>query len=766
MPSIIENLTDEELKMIEEDEDEFWSGHKFVRMIGSEAFSRTKISTISIPSSVRVVMNAAFSNCKELERVSFLGHIDKLGNDAFAGCESLQVVENLSTKNIGDSAFEDCRSLKSIDLTNRCKELGTRAFAGCENLTDINFPKVQTINDNCFSGCQSLMHVEFPKSLWSINDHAFYCCTSLETANLPEGLESLGTGVFENCVNLNYVYLPESLVFCGKNVFTNCTRLRHAALNFDESIIFSEQPIQPDERTKVCYDFGCCYDSIRDFDLDKSLFVLDFHQTHPIIEEYIKAAQNASKHGIVLTQAFIKKLVASDQIDVFASLNFDKRFQRIQKKFLSSCSDANWTGLLTFAYDIGCFSENKILSQRANEWLMSRIDGRDLQINQMSYLFCDWGAHGENEEFSNFLFSRDNNTNIPIFNQIRAEARYQDFLMKIYEEYLNPDSEQKRGGRFRNADGKLMFANIKMKRDKAGNEVGVRVNHVPTVEQFKTYFDATPFAGAETAEDFELARELSKWGRMRQQDFYKGKKIMREFNTSRMAGILATNIVGTHLTNFDERVRRYDKQTSQLASEAYSASRDIAMYYGGFQSEFRYDWLEKDSVENMTLGLSCKCCAHLAGAGFGIMYASIIHPDCQNLVIRDWEGTPVAKATAYVNRKNGYLVFNTVQASFDLVDSQLEEVYNQFMLGTIAFVNEYNARFPNKPLKIVTVGIHLNSLEKQFKRIKKQPQHLIGLNFGAFGEFMHEYPGDWSQEGQYVVWEKSDFDGVKNGQEK
>lgn len=168
----------------------------------------------------------------------------------------------------------------------------------------------------------------------------------------------------------------------------------------------------------------------------------------------------------------------------------------------------------------------------------------------------------------------------------------------------------------------------------------------------------------------------------------------------------------------------------------------------------------------MTLGLACNCCAHVSGNGFGIVYASILHPDCQNLVIRDCSGAPVAKATAYVNRKNGYLVFNTIQASVKLGDKQLDEVYNQFLLGTYAFADKYNARFPKNPLKIITVGMNLNSLESQIKKTKQETPTLEGLDFGKYGEFMHDYPGDWNKKGQYKIWEKSDCDGVKHGRQK
>lgn len=46
------------------------------------------------------------------------------------------------------------------------------------------------------------------------------------------------------------------------------------------------------------------------------------------------------------------------------------------------------------------------------------------------------------------------------------------------------------------------------------------------------------------------------------------------------------------------------------------------------------------------------------------MRASMILDNCQNLVIRNIEGEIIAKMTIYVNREQGYAVFNTAGSKF------------------------------------------------------------------------------------------------------
>lgn len=763
MSKVLNGLTEEDFMLIESDQDAFWKKYKYAKSLAPLVFFNSKISSIKIPSNIKDVMSSAFLNCKNLTHVSFEKSIEMLNERAFYGCSNLQTVENLAVDVVGNSAFEMCSKLRKIDLSKRCKKIGNKSFAKCENLIEVLMPKVQILDDYCFCDCFSLKRVNFPNTLKSINYHSFFNCYNLEEAILPEGLESLWSGAFENCVALNKVFLPKSLSFCGDDAFKGCSRLRYVQVFEDQSMIFYESPFQAEKKYKEIFDLSDCFVSIKDFLINRSFFITNFNQPEPMIKDFVRIAQNARKHGIVLTQDFVKKLVAADQAKVFSTQNFGKHFRKIQNKYMESMSINNWTGLLIFAYDIGCFSENQRLSQRANEWLSERLMKNDLQINSLSYFFRSWEAEGENEEFSNFLFSRDQNTNIPIFDQILAEPNFHEFMLKIYDEFRDPDAEVKKGGRFRNSEGKLRFANLSKKITKEGSEVFVRKDFIPTVDLFKSYFLACPYRGIVTAQDFAIAREFSKWGKIPQKDFNEAKRIMREFNTALEAGVLTTSIVGTHLTNFEERVRRYDEESKRLAEEGIAAARGVATQLNNsVVQEFFYDWLEKDSEENFTLALNCRCCSHLSGAGFGIMLASFLHPDVQNLAIKMVGGEPVAKATAYVNRKQGYVVFNTIQARFDLTEKQLDEVFEQFLLAADVFAKEYNKIFPKKTIKVMTVGMHLNSLETQIRRSKKPAPTLTCLNYGAFGKFMQDYPGDWQQEGQYKVWDIEDCGEVKH----
>ena len=151
------------------------------------------------------------------------------------------------------------------------------------------------------------------------------------------------------------------------------------------------------------------------------------------------------------------------------------------------------------------------------------------------------------------------------------------------------------------------------------------------------------------------------------------------------------------------------------------------------------------------------------------MRASIIHPDVQTLVIRNKNGDPVAKATIYVNREQGYGVFNNVEVSSTISTREKDEIYQQFKNGVNSFAQAYNNKNPHKPLKQITVGMNNNDLEQQIKDIRngnKPSEILHAINYGDYGIRYRKYSGNWNrEEGQYLVWQR-DAEGLQQGEER
>lgn len=135
---------------------------------------------------------------------------------------------------------------------------------------------------------------------------------------------------------------------------------------------------------------------------------------------------------------------------------------------------------------------------------------------------------------------------------------------------------------------------------------------------------------------------------------------------------------------------------------------------------FSYHWLPKQDYDNLILGKYCSCCAHILGAGAGIMRASMILDNCQNLVIRNQDDKIIAKMTIYVNREQGYAVFNTAEVNtLYHNDIAINGIYKAFMRGVNAFVKKYNEN--NKtPISIITMGEYRNTIKNQLGNIESE----------------------------------------------
>lgn len=169
---------------------------------------------------------------------------------------------------------------------------------------------------------------------------------------------------------------------------------------------------------------------------------------------------------------------------------------------------------------------------------------------------------------------------------------------------------------------------------------------------------------------------------------------------------------------------------------------------------FSFEWLPKQDYYNLILGKHCNCCAHIEGAGQGIMRASMILDTCQNLVIRDYKGTIIAKSILYVNKEQGYAVFNNVESSFNHRTAEdLKKIYDAFMRGINMFVNVYNKNHIETPINKVTIGENRNTiLEHLQTSMHPSAEVLESLKFGEYSlNQWSGYDGDWKSKQRLVL---------------
>lgn len=123
-----------------------------VSIVNNGAFGSAKITSITIPASVRDIKTQAFYKCIDLTSLVFAHIINTDSHGDYTG----DIIHY-----IRDESFMSCSSLTSIVFPLRVGDIETRAFASCLALEIVKFGDVSNIEDEVFLGDLSLKLVDF-----------------------------------------------------------------------------------------------------------------------------------------------------------------------------------------------------------------------------------------------------------------------------------------------------------------------------------------------------------------------------------------------------------------------------------------------------------------------------------------------------------------------------------------------------------------------------------------------------------------------------
>lgn len=351
------------------------------------------------------------------------------------------------------------------------------------------------------------------------------------------------------------------------------------------------------------------------------------------------------------------------ELELFLS-KYNKNIKHILINSEATNDDAKKLGyIINLLRCTGCFSDNPKISQRMQTFINEKIFSKDAK-NRV--------APNDIELFFSGITIRPNEDN---------DLEFGEFLVKNYDELY------KLNNKYNGIIGIIHELFPKLKVRKTSNKGSQRQLKV-TLEDCLDYLLISE--NNEANETYELEQFLNEY-------YSKNSALdisIKILNESKKA---PRNIF-TKVT--------YDIDNNPIYS--YDESEDLKETIGS--NIFTYEWLPKQSYENLILGKRCDCCSHVLGAGAGIMRASMIRDDCQNLVIRNKLGKIIGKMTLYVNKEKGYGVFNTAEINKEYRECKtLTEIYEAFKRACFAFINEYNKNNEIK-LDTITIGEFRNAL--------------------------------------------------------
>ena len=181
--------------------------------------------------------------------------IEAIYSEAFQWSKIKSVVIPRSAKLVGSAAFHECSSLESVEFKGDDAIINGAAFSGCTNLKKIVLPKKLKFFDDAlaFQNCRKLEEVEMPDTVERIYNGTFLSCHGLKRVKIGKHVSFMGQRVFRNCYSIETITLPATLTHMGERMFLDCRSLQSVFFEGDAPQVVEERPFEGANADLVVY---------------------------------------------------------------------------------------------------------------------------------------------------------------------------------------------------------------------------------------------------------------------------------------------------------------------------------------------------------------------------------------------------------------------------------------------------------------------------------------------------------------------------------
>ena len=206
--------------------------------MGDYCFSGcTKISSLSLPSSVTQIGQYCFNDCIALESLQLSSSLIRLPSFFISGCKQLKsIIIPSSVETLGESCFGNS-FLESLTIPNTVTYVNGKFLDKNPNIKRIvynaNTASIPTYYENnqriqvgCFNECLALESIEIKSPVKILPAYCFKECIALKSLLVPDGLISIGECCFVDCYALTDFSIPETVRSIGGACFYYCKSLK------------------------------------------------------------------------------------------------------------------------------------------------------------------------------------------------------------------------------------------------------------------------------------------------------------------------------------------------------------------------------------------------------------------------------------------------------------------------------------------------------------------------------------------------------------
>lgn len=580
------------------------------------------------------------------------------------------------------------------------------------------------LNETFNLGREPIYEYSIPESEEEIVDDAFNGCVTLTKLHIHPGIQKVGKRSFEG-INFRYIYRLKST---GELIFD--VELPQNREDITEII-----ELEKLTRTFSGFDYSLV------FKRDK-------------LEQISKLAEILNKNKFSIPAIYGEMLIENGTDEEFVH-NSDFRFFKSEFKDINdellNFPEEERLDFFKFAKALGCFSREKmldksgketqtLLGQKATSILVQLLKTEEMKLGKYHELFDSMPFETQvSQEFIRFISLKGKGKFENLDLLLSLERDYPGMLIKVMSNFEDAKS-------FRDC------------LDENGKPIKISWE-----EALKKYYLANKYVGI-TKENIDIAQLFSGKG-LSQDIFNEAASLRKEAKLKKVPEhLLGESLKEETILESIERMKR------ETQAQLMSGKEIIKELY---DKQFTYEWLSKNDPSNSIMGLFCSCCGTITSASYGkdIAKSSVLAEDVQNLVVRNSKGEIISKGTFYLNKERGYGVINDFELNTtyrkheqsagrynvepdDKEEQEREMIFKAFQRGVKAFVEKYDERNPDKPIKQINIGIGYNRLKKQVERFRKVSNNLTVPS---------EYNFQDARQAQHILYERSEQLKIEKG---